>query len=160
MTQKLTDLYVKFIRNNYNYDPETGFITRKGGGIKPLGFLNRGYIRVQLTSRDRFYAHQLAFIIKEGYLPEEIDHKDRNRANNKWDNLRVATDSQNNYNRGIASNNTSGYKGVSWDKRLGLWGARLESNYKIYKSFHKTKEEAHAAYCKMAEKYHGEFANV
>jgi len=55
----------------------------------------------------------------------------------------------------------SGYKGASWHRTNRRWQARINVNRKqIYLGYYDTPEEAHAAYCAAAEKYHGEFANT
>src|SRR4051812_9570503 len=56
----------------------------------------------------------------------EIDHKDRDSLNNQRNNIRLATRNQNMWNIGIRSNNTSGYKGVSYHKQSGKFNARIK----------------------------------
>lgn len=90
----------------------------------------------------------------------EVDHRDNNATlDNRKRNLRVATRSQNNCNRGTPKNNTSGIKGVCRDG--GMWKAQIR-HQKVYYylgSF-PTKEEAGAAYAEAANRLHGEFARV
>lgn len=89
----------------------------------------------------------------------EVDHKDRNTENDKIENLRPATGSQQGANTTKRSNNTSGYKGVSWSHRDSRWLATIMVNGKsICLGRHKTKEEAHAAYCKAAIAHFKDFA--
>lgn len=57
-----------------------------------------------------------------------VDHRDRDKLNNQRSNLRLATDGQNRQNQGLRSDNTSGYRGVSWDKRNGKWRASAMLN--------------------------------
>ena len=73
------------------------------------------------------YLHQLVCPCKEGYEP---DHLDRDKLNNLDDNLIPKTHMQNLHNRDKHSNNTSGYKGVSWDKRSQKWLAYKTVNKK------------------------------
>lgn len=75
-------------------------------------------------------AHQLAFLYMKGYIPEEIDHIDRNRFNNAWDNLREITSSDNNVNISLRENNTSGVTGVSFDKKSKKWRAYISYHNK------------------------------
>ncbi len=84
-----------------------------------------------------------------------IDHKDRDTLNNQRENLRVATHTQNMANRGIASNNTSGYKGVTLNKRTGKWAARVG---KDHLGAYSTAEEAAQIYNNAARERYGEFA--
>ena len=91
---------------------------------------------------------------------KETDHIDNNGLNNQRSNLRIVTHSQNQMNKGMSKNNTSGFKGVSWDKNSKKWLALIRFNGKqIYLGVYTTKEEASEAYIKACIKYHGEFAN-
>jgi len=94
-------------------------------------------------------------------LSNEIDHKDNNGLNNRRENLRTATHAQNNQNKGKSKNNTSGYKGVNWEKRRNKWRARIyfNKNY-IHLGYFNDIEEAAKAYEKAAKKYHGKFARI
>lgn len=88
----------------------------------------------------------------------EIDHRDGNGLNNQKDNLRPCDHSTNNMNKGKLVNNTSGFKGVTWNKSIGKWQAQIKLNKKpIYLGVFPTKEEAYKAYCEAGKKYHGEF---
>jgi len=60
----------------------------------------------------------------------DIDHKDRNKSNNAWVNLRLATMPENSVNCGIRSNNKSGFAGVSWDAKRNKWLAQIRINGK------------------------------
>jgi hypothetical protein len=89
-----------------------------------------------------------------------IDHRDGNRANNRWSNLRLATQSENSANRHRHINNTSGFKGVSLCK-WGKWRACIEKNgRKIHLGMYDTPQAAHAAYVAAARKLFGEFART
>jgi hypothetical protein len=90
---------------------------------------NRGYIQIKFLC-NRFYAHRLIFFMFNGYFPQEVDHIDGNKTNNKIENLRQATPAQNRQNRGISKNNTSGIKGVSWSKKENKWIAQCQVNKK------------------------------
>ena len=77
------------------------------------------------------------------------------------DYLREATRSENKCNSFMYKNNTSGYKGVYWQKSAQKWHARIWSNNKLeYLGLFDSPEEAYAAYCKAAEELHGEFAKL
>ena len=89
----------------------------------------------------------------------EVDHVDNDGLNNQRFNLRIATHAQNLRNRGKNSNNTSGYKGVTWDKERKKWAVQIMINGKhIYCGRYDDVVEAAAAHNKAAKKYHGEFA--
>ena len=91
-----------------------------------------------------------------------IDHKDGNKLNNTRTNLRPATNQQNQFNTKRQANNTSGFKGVTWDKHNKRWLARIrfgKGNRKHLGSF-ATAQEAARAYNNAAEELHGEYARL
>lgn len=90
---------------------------------------------------------------------KEGDHKNRNTLDMRKRNLRKCTRSQGQRNRGLQSNNTSGFRGVSWLRDRHLWEAkiRMPGKHIHLGKFLSAKEAAHA-YDKAAKKYHGEFA--
>ena len=83
-----------------------------------------GYLQVGIKRR-YFKVHRLIFLMHHGYLPDVIDHIDGNKQNNRIENLREATRSQNGYNTKISKHNQSGVKGVSWRKQNQKWRARI-----------------------------------
>lgn len=88
-----------------------------------------------------------------------VDHIDGNGLNNLRENIRLCTKHQNQMNVRKPSHNTSGYKGVSYEKRRGNYRAYIVFKGKqIYLGSYKTPEEAHDAYKKAAIKIHGRFA--
>lgn len=151
----------------FAYDPKTGHLTWKvnctGGthaGDK-AGYVGRqGYVLVKVGG-NRFRAHRLIFLMMTGEAPDMIDHRDTNRRNNAWSNMRVASSSQNAANHKLRKNNTTGYKGVTFNRRLGKYQAdiRWGRGNPRYLGLFNTPEEAHAAYCEAADKRHGEYAN-
>lgn len=69
-----------------------------------------------------YLAHRLVFLYETGSFPNRfVDHKNGIKSDNRWDNLRLATTQENAFNSGISKNNTSGYKGVCWDKKNQKW---------------------------------------
>lgn len=99
------------------------------------------------------------FVMNMANSKLDVDHKDHDQLNNKKDNLRICTRSQNNANRSVSSRNTSGKKGVHLDQRRQKWQAKITVNGKIISlgQFYDL-EEAAKAYNKAALKYYGEFA--
>jgi len=90
-----------------------------------------------------------------------IDHINGNTLDNRKDNLRICTHSQNLTNVGKKSNNTSGYKGVSWNKSHGKWQSQICVNGKTtYLGHFNDKLKAAKAYDDAALKHHGEFARL
>ena len=89
----------------------------------------------------------------------DVDHVNGNKLDNRVKNLRVATKSQNQYNRGKPKSNTSGFKGVSWYAPGNSWRAKITVNKKyINLGSYKCPIEASEAYLAAAQKYHGEFS--
>ena len=92
---------------------------------------------------------------------QQVDHIDRNPLNNQKNNLRVCSASQNSMNTSIRSDNTSGFKCVSLDKRTNRWGTFITVNKKIkWLGYFDDKKEAAKVYNKNALEYFGEFANL
>ncbi len=91
----------------------------------------------------------------------DVDHRDCDGLNNRRGNLRNATQSQNNMNRRLQSNNTSGLKGVSWSKRDSKWQAQIKIQRKaIHLGYFASPEAAHAAYCAASADLHCEFGRA
>lgn len=121
-----------------SYDPATGFFTwlennglngKKGAAAGSKG--KSGYVAIQVDGR-QYLAHRLAWLYVTGSWPAKlIDHRDSVEWNNAWENLRAATNAENQQNRaGLPSNNTSGYLGVTWSEHHGRWLARITVNGK------------------------------
>lgn len=142
------------------YEPETGRFLNKKGIARRVRKDHRGYIRIRFSKFGNILAHRLAWAIMHGSLPEtHIDHIDGDKGNNKFNNLRLCTHNQNQHNQGIRKSNTSGYKGVSFMKRIGKWQAQICCNSKVKNlGFFTEKEDAAHAYDIAALKTHGEFA--
>ena len=120
---------------------------------------NHGYRQVSINNK-LYLQHRLIWIM-HGNDPEDcLDHIDGDKLNNRIENLRVATVSQNAMNRKRYSNNTSGIKGVNWDKNRSRWQGRVEIKSKLYTtSYFKDKEECAKAVRELRAKLHGDFAN-
>jgi len=103
------------------------------------------------------YMHQMVVKVPDGMV---IDHINRDGMDNRSDNLRAATYSQNLYNRKKRSGTTqSKYKGIYWRKKVRKWQASIKCNKKrIELGYFRDEIEAAKAYDRGAMKYHGEFA--
>lgn len=124
------------------------------------GLNSAGYVVIGIDGKT-YYAHRLAWFYVTGVWPSQIDHKNGNRSDNKWSNLRIATHQQNILNAKRASNNTSGSKGVSWHKAAGKWSAYIIlDGKKRHLGLHETPSEAHAEYMKAATAAQPKFARA
>ena len=123
------------------------------------GYINNVGYRMITIQGKVYQSSRLAFLYQNGKMPDSwIDHIDGNRSNDRWDNLREATPSQNQFNRSIQKNNTSGAKGVSWDDRKKKWKSRIWTGRKcIHLGYFGDKEDAVAARVKAEVIYHGEY---
>lgn len=154
------------LRDVLSFDPDTGIfkwnISR--GGLARCGSIagsapnkKDGYIRIAFDGT-LYLAHRLAWTYVYGAMPsDEIDHINGIRCDNRIANLRNVVRTQNNYNRKRQSNNSSGYKGVSWVKRAQRWRAVLVcSGKQIHIGTYSDLDEARVAYANATLKYHGE----
>ena len=105
--------------------------------------------------------HDLIMQWAKGKTPKgtEVDHRDRNKLNNRLRNLRYATSSQNHANVLKRSNNTSGYKGVFWHKGASKWMAQIKYQKRLYYlGLFMSRRAAARAYDKAHEALAGEYA--
>ena len=89
----------------------------------------------------------------------KVDHISRKRFDNRKENLRICNHSENLCNKSEQQNNTSGYKGVGWQKTQGYWSSKIQKDgIKYHLGFFDDPIEAAKAYNKKALELHGEFA--
>lgn len=153
------------LRELLDYNPETGEftwkVTRRGraaaGSVagSPIG---NGYIRVHVDGR-KYRAHRLAFFYMTGEWPkDEVDHKDLNKSNNAWDNLRESTHTQNMQNRPAWG--SVPLKGVRLHE-CGKYEAKIVISKKQHIiGYFSTPEAAHDAYCVASNENFDEFARA
>ena len=118
--------------------------------------LNIGYKTVQLWKENKGINHYIHRLLAKAFIPNPenkdcVDHIDGNRLNNDLSNLRWATKQENARNTGKPKNNTSGYKGVSFNKHSGKY------TIKIHVGGFDSAEEASALYEEIASKIFGAF---
>lgn len=107
-----------------------------------------------------YQVHRLIWEMHYGPIPAlaEVDHKDGDGLNNRIENLRLASRSQNQRNVGLTRRNSTGFKGVSYFRDSGKFRADIHVNGKTkYLGQFETATEAHFAYVTAAKKLHGEF---
>jgi hypothetical protein len=91
----------------------------------------------------------------------QIDHKDRIKDHNDINNLRLATNANNQWNVRKRSDSKVPYKGITYHKQSGIWQASIKVNKKfIFLGNHHTPEEAYERYKRAAAEFHGEYASV
>lgn len=153
-----------------SYDRETGnftWVVPTGDRVRKgyrAGFDNgAGYVFIRIMGKI-YPAHRLAWLYCYGDMPPKgilVDHIDRNKGNNRIDNLRLATSSQNLMNQGLSKANTSGVKGVVFDKGRGKYAARIKVNQKtINLGRFETISDAKSAYEEASKKYHGDYGRI
>lgn len=162
-------LTVSRLKECLHYDPSTGLWTwlnnsglgknscRKG---KLAGELKQnGYIFISVDC-ERHRAHRLAWLYMTGeWATQQIDHRSTIRSDNRWENLRLATNTQQQGNRRRSKNNRSGFKGVFWNTQCQKWHARISPDRKqIHLGYFKDVKKAAAAYEKAAMAYFKDYA--
>lgn len=156
------------IKKLLEYNPETGMVTwkverlraKKGDEAGHVSKAN-GYHHIWIGNQ-LHRTHRLIWLMMTGSMPEhEVDHKDLNRSNNRWSNLRSATRLQNSANKTKTRRNKSGFKGVSWRAETKKWQAHIyvAGKSRCLGQF-SNPIDAHESYRRAAYEAWGEFANV
>jgi hypothetical protein len=137
---------------------------KTGKILKPV-INGRGYYHVTLYKDCKKFTKRIHKLVATAFLPNPfkkscVDHIDNNILNNNINNLRFATSSENGMNRKIGTNNTSGFKGITFHKKSNKWHAHIKINGK-YKNlgYFENIEEAVDARFKKATELFGEFKN-
>lgn len=177
-----SDLTANYIRSALDYDQDTGaftwrkrprehFATQRAWNRCNARFPGTeagtvdayGYSKISVGHVD-YLAHRLAWLYMTGEWPAaQIDHINCDKLDNRFCNLRQATNAENIRNSRKPSTNTSGLKGVSWHKPNNKWRVQISANgsKRHLGYFDEDKlDEAAAAYERAAKALHGEFARV
>lgn len=152
-----------------SYEPQTGVFRWKVRpphshvqvGDRAGSVYSNGYRYIQIDGQP-YRSGRLAWLYVTGVLPDDyIDHENLNKSDDRFDNLRPATNQLNQANRGLMMTNTSGHKGVRWEASRGRWRAAItiDGKAKNLGRFFKL-EEAKAAYEAAAVAAWGEFART
>ncbi|TCR07238.1 HNH endonuclease [Neorhizobium sp. JUb45] len=175
---------LQYLKECLRYNPETGALhwredrpkhhfdlsrTRnrwigRFGGKQITCVAESGYIVFNLRGVV-YLAHRVIFAMENNIemaeLPEQIDHKDTVRTNNRRSNLRAADVVKNAHNMSVRRDSASGYKGVTWGKQRQKWRATIQIDGKQkHLGFYEDPAEAHAAYIKAANENFGQFARA
>ncbi len=130
---------------------------------KKAGYIDKSNnsLTIKINS-EKYYGHRICYSLYHNIeLPVEIeiDHKNRDRSDNRITNLRIANRGQQNQNTKIRSDNTSGYKGISWDKVRCKWKVRINVDGKeIMLGRFVDLNEAIKCRQEAEKKYFGEYA--
>ncbi len=142
---------IEVLRQLLDYDPETGALTWKvrgdeyfvdgkydagrrsrrwnsrHAGKQAFSDDGQGYLRGTVVGSN-LAGHRVAWALVNGYWPDEVDHINHDRADNRLANLREVSKGDNLKNRTMFSNNSSGVTGVSWHKQHSKWAAHIRVN--------------------------------
>tara|TARA_R110000868_G_scaffold199448_1_gene446084 strand:+ start:103 stop:609 length:507 start_codon:yes stop_codon:yes gene_type:complete len=155
-------LTVEKLRSLLDYEPTTGVFTWRSkvakkivvgsvaGNLHPLG-----YRRIRIDGR-QYFEHRLAWLYVTGSWPKlKIDHINRVKTDNRFENLRDVSVSINNQNTDKQKRNTSGVKGVTWNASSAKWQAQIRANAKHhYLGVYKNIQDAENAYLNGVKKFH------
>ena len=159
-------IFKESVKSLFDYNPETGHLTWKvfTNSRAPIGsrtgtVKKRGYRQFKFQGRD-YYEHQVIWLWVYGEWPKNyLDHINRNKADNRLCNLRDATCSENLCNTNLRSDNSSGVKGIAWDKSRNKWRASVEFGGALKMKRFTSFEEACLQIREWRVQLHGEFAN-
>ena len=139
-------LYRKSNRANTKIGDEAGWIG------------NRGYKIIGIDHKE-VLMHKLIYMMHYGFIPKYIDHINGNRSDNRIENLRKASCSENGCNQKLSQRNKSGCKNVSWNKARNKWAVRIVFDHGKLKQWYVDDFEfAELLAYEAREKYHKEFA--
>ena len=154
------------LRKLLSYCPQTGIFRWRPAAQVPTkpsvraneiaGYIRNGYWMVGVDGRE-YRAHRLAVLYMTGEWPSKlVDHEDTNKLNNRWSNLRQATNSQNQQNLTAARRSSkSGHLGVTWYTPTSKWLARITVDGTIHHlGYHSKIEQAVAAYADAKKRLH------
>jgi hypothetical protein len=156
----------EYVASLLAYDAETGEFRwlKSRQGIragKAVGSIQTfGYRQITIDRR-QYLAHRIAWLLTYGKWPDGvIDHINGDGDDNRISNLRACTQSENLQNTKIGIRNTTGIKGVSWDKSKKAWRAAVMiKGRSVWAGYHQSIDDATRAVMELRERLHGEFAN-
>jgi hypothetical protein len=155
------------LRRFFSYDQQSGLLRwrvprgRSTVGDEAGSPNKDGYKTVGLNGKN-YKVHRIIWKLVTGNAPaEQIDHVDLDRANNRWINLREATCCENKQNSRTSASNSSGVKGVSYNKSERKWEAYIMAERRfVFLGRFKTLEKATSAVADVRVKMHGDFARA
>jgi hypothetical protein len=153
--------------DGFDYEVSNDGLVRRTGLVLKPGLDRDGYVRVSLYGPSSNRKNKLVHVlVGNAFIPNPdnkpcLDHINGDIRDNRVENLRWASKSENGMNRSKQKNNASGYKGVYWNRGSNKWRAYIKRDGKDHHlGYFKTAEEAAEAYNKAAIELHGEFARI
>jgi hypothetical protein len=156
-----------YFQSILDYDHEKGIFywkiskssrAQKG---KQAGYIHCYGYRIISIDKKNYQEHRLVWLFNHGVWPKNmLDHINGIRDDNRICNLREANIYQNNYNAKLRKDNTSGVKGVTWNKWNKKWHVQMRHNGKNkFYGYFEDLELAELVINEIRKKYHGEYAN-
>lgn len=149
------------VRALFNYNAESGLLSwrhpRNGRSSKAGWNDGRGYLKVNIDGFI-YYGHHVIWLWMTGKWPLMIDHKDMDKANYRWSNLRECTKTLNQGNLVRRPKNSSGYKGIGWDAERSKWRVQIGFAGARYMKRTRTLAGAIALHRLKSSEFFGEFA--
>lgn len=148
----------EWLKENYDYHEDGGFIRNIPRGNQKAGSVffgkkeKTGYMRVAINY-DVFVVHRVIWKWHNGDEPKFIDHINGNRSDNRIENLRACSKSENRHNSDMNKNNTSGYNGVAYYDygKTPKWVWHFIVDGIRYSGYCSSMKSAVLAYCSKAE---------
>lgn len=152
----------EYLLDRFNFDFENGLVVWKKSRPqsigKPVGAIDKeGYVSTKINKKV-IRLHRIIFFAFYGYIPLQVDHINGIKTDNRICNLREAQHGENRRNSKLNSNSTSGFKGVSFNKRTNKWQAYASMDKKtVHLGYFENKEDAAVIVHNYAKQTQGEF---
>lgn len=159
----------EFIKDRFNYEDgklfwKKTFTNRVKSGMIAGTRNQLGYIQINISINKKkhiFLAHRLIYLYHYGFMPKEIDHINLDKSDNRIENLREATRSQNIVNNKPRKDNVSGHRGIYFCKRSNKWIGRIWfNNKKIWAKSFLTLNDAIFERKKQMSIYYKDFVRI
>jgi hypothetical protein len=159
ITQELLHYLFDYKDGNFYWkNLSSKYSNAKIGNRAGISRRQNGYLYIRIFGKVYLH-HRMVFLHQKGYLPKMLDHIDGIRTNNRIENLRECSFSENAFNSKLTYKNTSGYKNVVWSKQRKKWRVQMTVYGKnLSFGFYDDIELAALVAEEARDKYHKEFA--